>query len=96
MGKGRAHERELIDTFIRRYNQCQAFLYRITGWPEDSADGEVEALAEAQGAKTLAIEHTIVEKFKGRKLDDERFLPVFEEAGLDYKNVTSPPGLAMC
>src|SRR5262245_13780140 len=78
MGKGQAHERELIGEFIGKYNKCQRLTYRITDWPEDRASGEVEAIAEAEGGKTLAIEHTTIETFTGRKLDDERFLRVFE------------------
>lgn len=78
MGKGRAHERELIGEFINSYNKYQPLSYRITDWPEDHTSGEIEALAEASGGRTLAIEHTIIETFAGRKLDDERFLRVFE------------------
>jgi hypothetical protein len=92
MSKGRAREREFVGEFIKKYNGSRPFKYEITDWPEDRTPGEVEAIAEAAGEKTLAIEHTIVETFKGRKLDDERFLRVFEplepEPGSTDKPVT--------
>lgn len=84
MSKWRAHERELIGTFIERYNDCQRYRYEITDWPEDKKEGEVEALAEATGMKTLAIEHTIIETFKGRKLDDDRFLKLLEPLEAEF------------
>lgn len=78
MNKGRIHERELITKFVERYSQWQRLKYEIMKWPEDESNGEVEALAGSECSKILAIEHTLIEPFKGRKLDDERFLRILE------------------
>ena len=80
--------KELVARLLELYNKAQAHQYAITRWPdeEERTARACDAFAEAPGAPPLAIEHTKVETFGSRKLDDARFRKIFEHLEKELKS----------
>ncbi len=94
-------ERKLINSFVDGKYSSHFPGYTVTGYPEDSASGEIDALAQCKGAPNLAIEHTLIETFRGQQEDNFRFMKVFGSlenelrdliTGLGYISVTVSVG----
>jgi hypothetical protein len=66
-------ERPLIEMFLDGYEQGAAL-----NWVEETEENAVEVIATRTDGKTLAIEHTLVELFKGEKYDSTIFIEAFE------------------
>lgn len=81
-------QKELIARLLDIYNKAQAYQYTITRWPdeEERTVRACDALAEFPGAPPLAIEHTKIETFTSRKLDDARFQQIFASLETELKN----------
>jgi hypothetical protein len=79
--------KELIARLLELYNKAQAYQYAITRWPdeEERTSRACDAFAEAPGAEPLAIEHTKIETFDSRKLDDARFRKILESLEKELK-----------
>lgn len=79
--------KELITRLVDRYNKAQVCQYRITRWPDEEqrTTRACDAFAEAAGATPLAIEHTKIETFMSRKLDDARFQKIFASLEAELK-----------
>lgn len=68
-------ERELIQRFVQALNAEQNSAYAVTDWPDDdSSKKNVDAVATDASRGTLAIEHTMIEPFKGEKKDADILL----------------------
>jgi len=81
-------QKELIARLLDLYNKVQAYQYTITRWPdeEERTRRACDAFAESAGANPLAIEHTKIETFISRKLDDARFLKIFGSLEAELKS----------
>jgi len=76
---------ELVKLFLAQYKDSEGNSYRIAERP-DVAEHKVKAidvLAVDEHGHRLAIEHTMVEAFAGKKADDVPFLIAFEPLRLD-------------
>jgi len=69
---------KVIDELLVMLNAHCKGDYRITRRPdkENRRSKEIDAYAEANGRRPLAIEHTSIESFTGQKLDSARFVNV--------------------
>lgn len=73
------NHKTLITQLVELYNRAQPHQYKITRRPDEEEHNvrACDAYAEADDVVPLAIEHTRVESFHSRKLDDARFDKVF-------------------
>lgn len=80
--------KNIINKLIEVYNSVQPCQYKITRWPDEKEREQraCDAWSEAPAAVPLAIEHTKVETFSNRYLDDARFLKVFGPLETEFKN----------
>lgn len=87
-GESAMNEDEVIRRFLVKYNECQEFQYKITRRPdrEERQARACDAYAEASGARPLAIEHTHIDSFDKKKLDDARFLRICGELERELKH----------
>lgn len=88
--------KDVIKKLVGTYNSAQPSQYRITRWPDEEERDQraCDAWAEAPGAVPLAIEHTKIETFTDRKLDDARFMKVVGPLETEFKN-KFPYGLSL-
>jgi hypothetical protein len=70
-------ERPLIKMFLSGYEQG-AWKDAVLNWIEETEENAVEVIATRADGKTLAIEHTLIELFKGEKYDSTIFTEAFE------------------
>ncbi|MBW2037472.1 MAG: hypothetical protein JRI41_08355 [Deltaproteobacteria bacterium] len=72
------HQDKIIRAFISHLNSVLGTSYKITRWPDKNptTNGEIDAYAEDGSLRPLAIEHTLVETYRGQKESDHRFLTV--------------------
>lgn len=70
-------ERPLIKMFLYGYEQG-AWKDSVLNWIEETEENAVEVIATRDDGKTLAIEHTLIELFKGEKYDSTIFTEAFE------------------
>jgi hypothetical protein len=76
---------ELVKIFLTRYKDEEGNAYNVSQRPDTvvrQAEA-IEAIAVDEHSHTLAIEHTIVQAFEGKKADDVPFLTAFERLRLD-------------
>lgn len=83
-----------IDEFLRVYNQATSSSYTITRCPDkvNRATRDIDALAEAEGRESLAIEHTLVETVDSQKRDDAQYTEAFLELSNELASVM-PQGM---
>jgi hypothetical protein len=76
---------ELVKLFLGEYRDTNRNSYRLKQRPDTVGRKAraVEAVAVNGQGHRLAIEHTLVEPFEGKKADDVPFLTVFEQLRLD-------------
>jgi len=78
----------IIERFNNKYNTCQLNEYHISRWPdeENRNQRDIDAFAEANGVRPLAIEHTKVETFFNQLQDAARFGEYYGELEAELKN----------
>jgi len=69
----------LVEHFLSTYNRHHGTSYRIVRWPDmtNRKTEAVEAVASNEQGTTIALEHTLIEPFKGEREDTNRFMRVF-------------------
>jgi hypothetical protein len=68
-------DKNVIDHWLRLYNQLKGASYRVLEWPDDdSSKKNIDAFCVDGQEHTLAIEHTLIEPFVGEIADAARFL----------------------
>jgi hypothetical protein len=68
-------DKVIIERFLQEYNDERGTSYKVVDWPDegDRTGKVIDALA-ADGAATLAIEHTLLQPFAGERQDTAIFL----------------------
>src|SRR5260370_22273547 len=76
---------ELVQLFLSEYKDAEGNSYHISARPDktERSAKAIEALAVDEHGHSLAVEHTMVEAFEGKKADDIPFFVVFEQLGSD-------------
>jgi hypothetical protein len=67
-------EDALLEVFLSAYDE-NTWADAELDWLDQRRDGAVEVLATRSDGRTLAVEHTLIEFFKGERTDLERFRP---------------------
>jgi hypothetical protein len=76
---------ELVKLFLTKYKDAAGNSYHLAERPDvtERKAKAIEAVAVDEHGRRLAIEHTMVEAFAGKRADDVPFLAAFEQLRLD-------------
>ena len=83
---------QVIELFLSKYNQKTSNSFAVTQWPDKvkrsqaQTEREIDAIAEAEGAVALAIEHTIIETRFDQMTTDSHFQRVTDELEQELRN----------
>jgi hypothetical protein len=76
---------ELVKMFLEGYKDESGRTYKLKARPDvtERKEKAIEAIAEAEDGRTLAIEHTYIQPFEGERADAIPFQTVFEQLRTD-------------
>ena len=83
---------EVINEFVLRYNAQKGSKYVVTAWPDKikrsvaQTPRDIDAIAEAPGVTSLAIEHTEIQTHHTQKRDDAYFLEAIEDLNAELES----------
>lgn len=88
MVNNRVHQNTVLESVINRYNAACGTQYLITRHPdEDERNGRAcDGYAEEPGAKSIALEHTLIQTYNVQKRTDAEFMRVIGVLEEDLKD----------